>query len=220
MDGGISFVVSTTGMRDHLVDTVNSLHRVGAAVGDYEVIIVGNIEKIEGRNNEVLIPDIIAPPPAPPRFVWRRGLAEATKEWTACVADDMKLDESWARAFLGYDPGDAQIIWGRIRRCDGTFYPDVSIVHKALTACVRRELWSSYPLRECWGEDALWGVEMRVRKVPWRLHRDLVWQHDGEPSVRGGIGKSYRYDGSMGKEYNKQRGALAKELRPLLRPND
>lgn len=210
MDPSISFVIATNGVRERIRETIRNLHAVGKQIGDYEIVVSGNVEKVKKERRVVLVPDPIDLS-GPARFVWRSGFETASKTWTAAVADDMILEESWPAAFLAFDAGDHEVVYGDLFGPDGRLWSRSAVENKSILAVVRRELWSRFPLLEVLGEDMIWCKKIRLGGVKWTRCPDLAWRTFGTPRSTGGIGGTYSVtDPRLRRAHNLERKKLAR----------
>lgn len=187
MIDSVSFVVPTIGTREHLHETIASIHREGAFLREYEIVVIGNPSKIDQRDfkmgeNCIGIRVVSITPPAgltyggsTPYFVEGIGFTRCSLPWTAVVADDDCLSPGWGLKCMAIEEKDLQVIYGAVRKVSGRMMDRFPIEHKSTIALVRREVWERHPLNTFYGGDSQWCKEIRKGKVKWWFDESLVW---------------------------------------------
>lgn len=208
-DPRVSFVISTVGSRAHITRTLESLNAVGTELPDYEIVVVGNVERVDAEDNDRLrlVPELITDWKFKPRFVWQKGVLAARHPWVAFVADDMLLPAGWGAVFRRVQAPTAQVIYGALTYPDGSALDPQRIIRASICAAVNRDLLGKFPMQEFYGEDGYWNEQIHRAKTPFTYCPDLKWLALGQPAFEGTLPPTYIHDNSHRAAYNAARKA-------------
>ena len=182
--GTMTFVIPTTGRRDFLRKTIDSIER--QKMPNYDIFLICEPENFDKLPTGPRIRHIDSKKPADSvrYFPYQAGLDKVQTEWLTIMDDDLVIGKGWYAALRTVNLEKADIICPYIRNCNGKIpYND----NVCILMTARSKIFRTIKVGTKAGDDTVW---MRAAASDgWKtVNIPVFWHHFGIDPSLGGIG--------------------------------